>query len=122
MKKILTTILCIAAASTFAQAKIKFDDAKKNFGFVKKGEKVVLAYDFTNTGNQPLIISEAKAECSCTTIKWPKDPIAPGQKGVVEVTFDTAPARDRQDRTVEVFSNASSSPDKIRFKGVVLLK
>lgn len=120
MKNLLIAIACLSCLAATAQAKIKFDDPKKNFGFVKKGEKVVLTYDLTNAGNQPLIISEGKAECSCTTVKWPKDPIAPGQKGVVEVVFDTAPTRDRQDRTVEVFSNAPSSPDKIRFKGVVL--
>lgn len=120
MKKFFTLTLILLCGMAFAQAKIKFADSKKNFGFVKKGEKVVLSYDFTNEGNQPLIISDAKAECSCTTIKWPKEPIAPGQKGVVEVTFDTAPTYDRQDRIVEVFSNAASSPAKIRFKGVVL--
>lgn len=120
MKKSLAIILITLSVSAFSQAKVKFEDAKKNFGFVKKGEKVVLDYKFTNTGNQPLIITDAKAECSCTTVKWPKDPIAPGQGGSVEVTFDTAPTRDRQDRIVEVISNATSSPDKIRLKGVVL--
>jgi len=120
MKKLLTILLLASATAAFSQAKLKFTDPKKNFGFVKKGEKVVLQYEFTNEGNQPLMITEAKAECSCTTVKWPKDPIAPGQKGTVEVTFDTSPTYDRQDRIVEVFSNASSSPVKIRFKGVVL--
>lgn len=112
--------MLLTSAACLGQAKIKFTDAKKNFGFVKKGEKVVLRYEFINTGDQPLIINEAKAECSCTTVKWPKEPIAPGQKGNIEVTFDTAPTYDRQDRTVEVISNAQSSPHKIRFKGVVL--
>ena len=120
MRYLLATFILLAALSTPAQSKIKFSDVKKNFGFVKKGEKVVLQYEFTNTGNQPLIISEAKAECSCTSVNWPKEPIAPGQKGLIEVTFDTASTYDRQDRTVAVYSNARSSPDKIRFKGVVL--
>jgi hypothetical protein len=122
MRKVVT-LLCISLSfAAFGQAKLKFADAKKNFGFVKKGEKVVLQYDFVNEGNQPLVISDAKAECSCTTAQWPKQPIAPGQKGVIEVTFDTAPTYDRQDRIVEVYSNASSSPHKVRFKGVVLVK
>lgn len=120
MRNLLLLITLLVSTLGLAQAKLKFADSKKNFGFVKKGEKVVLQYDFTNEGNQPLIISEAKAECSCTTVKWPKDPIAPGQKGVVEVTFDTTSTYDRQDRTVEVISNATGSPAKIRFKGVVL--
>ncbi len=121
--KIYTVILFLVCSSTsFSQSKIKFTDTKKNFGFVKKGEKVKLQYEFTNEGTQPLIITEAKAECSCTSVTWPKEPIAAGQKAVIEVVFDTAPTYDRQDRTVEVFNNAPGSPHKIRFKGVVLNK
>jgi len=120
MRKLLLIGFTFCSLAAFSQAKIKFADSKQNFGFVKKGEKVVLQYDFSNAGNQPLIITDAKVECSCTTVKWPKEPIAPGQKGVVEVTFDTAPTYDRQDRAVEIISNAQSSPHKIRYKGVVL--
>ena len=122
MRNIILAVFVLLSFAGLAQAKIKFADSKRNFGFVNKGEKVVLTYDFTNEGNQPLIISDCKVECSCTTVKWPKEPIAPGQKGAVEVTFDTTPTYDRQDRIVEVISNASNSPAKIRYKGVVLRK
>lgn len=122
MKKIAFILLATLPAFVFAQARIKFADAKQNFGFVKKGEKVNLTYKFTNEGNQPLIVSEAKAECSCTSVSWTKEPVAPGQTGTVTVVFDTAPTYDRQDRTVEVISNDPKSPAKIRFKGVVLQK
>jgi hypothetical protein len=122
MKNILLFLFATLSFASFPQAKIKFADAKKNFGFVKKGEKINLSYEFTNEGNQPLLISEAKAECSCTRVSWTKEPVAPGQKGYVNVVFDTGPTYDRQDRTVEVFSNDPKSPGKIRFKGVVLKK
>lgn len=103
-----------------AQTQLKFTDTKKSFGFVKKGEQVTLNYEFVNTGNQPLVITDAKAECSCTKVNWPKEPIMPGKTGVITVIFDTSPTYDRQDRIVEVFSNDAKSPQKIRFKGVVL--
>ncbi len=122
MKIYAVLLFLIVGSVSFSQSKIKFTDAKKNFGFVKKGEKVKLQYEFTNEGTQPLIISDAKTECSCTTVTWPKEPIAAGQKGNVEVVFDTTPTYDRQDRTVMVFSNALGSPHKIRYKGVVLTK
>lgn len=99
---------------------MQFDNIKKSFGFVKKGEVVTIDFPFQNTGSTPLIINEAKAECSCTTIDFPKQPVAPGQKGIIKVSFDTKSVYDRQDRTVEIISNATSSPQKIRFKGVVL--
>jgi len=122
MKNLICLLLFLVSSALTAQSKIKFSDPKKNFGFVKKGEKVNLQYEFTNEGDQPLLITEAKAECSCTTVNWPKEPIAPKQKGIITVIFDTSPTYDRQDRTVEVFSNAPGSPNKIRFKGVVLTK
>ncbi|MBC7696620.1 MAG: DUF1573 domain-containing protein [Burkholderiales bacterium] len=104
----------------FAQPQLKFKDIKKNFGIVKKGEIVLVEFDFTNTGNQPAIISDAKVECSCTTVEYPKQPIAPGQSSKIMVKFDTKSVYDRQDRIVQIISNAKNSSQMIRFKGVVL--
>ena len=108
------------SVSAFSQAEIKFTDTKKSFGFVKKGEVVLIEFDFTNTGDQPLIITDAKVECSCTTVNFPKQPIAPNQSAKVSVSFDTKSVYDRQDRIVEIISNAKNANQKIRFKGVVL--
>lgn len=104
----------------YAQPQLKFKDLKKSFGFVKKGEVVTIEFDVTNSGNQPAIITEAKVECSCTTVEFPKQPIAPNQTGIIVVKFDTKSVYDRQDRIVEIISNAKNSNQKIRFKGVVL--
>ncbi|MCD6017448.1 MAG: Lipoprotein [Bacteroidetes bacterium] len=112
--------LFVLCQISLAQPQLKFKDPKKNFGFVKKGEVVTIEFDFTNSGNQPAIISEAKAECSCTTVDFPKQPIAPGQSAKIIVIFDTKSVYDRQDRIVEVLSNAKHPSQKIRFKGVVL--
>lgn len=105
---------------SYAQPQLKFKETKKSFGFVKKGEIVTIEFDFTNTGNQPAIITETKVECSCTTVEFPKQPIAPNQNAKVIVKFDTKSVYDRQDRIVEIISNAKNSNQKIRFKGVVL--
>lgn len=114
------TLFLIIVVIAKSQAVIKFTDAKKNFGFVKKGEVVKLEYDFVNEGNQPLIITETKVECSCTSVEFPKQPIAPKQSGKIIVSFDTKSVYDRQDRIVEIISNAKNATQKIRFKGVVL--
>jgi hypothetical protein len=120
IKNILALLLIGLSCQLTAQAQLKFTETKKSFGFVKKGEQVKLSYEFTNTGNQPLFITDAKAECSCTKVTWPKEPILPGKSNGIDVLFDTSPTYDRQDRIVEVFSNDVKSPQKIRFKGVVL--
>jgi hypothetical protein len=127
-KNILTAIALIicSVAVSFSQNKpgahLKFDDTKKNGGFLKEGTPLVLEYKFTNTGTEPIIITDAKAACTCTTIDFPKQPIKPGEKGVIKVTFDTKGKMDRQDRTVELFSNAAGAPHQLRFKCVVLKK
>ena len=105
---------------SYAQPQLKFTDTRKSFGFLKKGEVVTIEFDFTNTGNQPAIITDAKVECSCTTVEFPKQPIAPNQSAKIIVKFDTKSVYDRQDRIVEIISNAKNSTQKIRFKGVVL--
>ncbi len=105
-----------------AQSKLVFSDAKKNFGFVKQGKIIEMKYEFVNEGNQPLILSESKVECSCTEVVLPKDPIMPKQKSFVLVKFNTLTVFDRQDRIVEIQSNAVNNPQRIRFKGVVLKK
>lgn len=119
MKKFLFLTLALVSGNIFSQAKIQFSDTKKNFGFVKKGELVELEYPFKNIGNEPLIISTPKVECSCTTVEIPEKPITPGSTGIIKVKFNTATVYDRQDRTVEIPSNAQNGSVKIRYKGVV---
>ncbi|MEO6305676.1 MAG: DUF1573 domain-containing protein [Bacteroidia bacterium] len=122
LKTILSVSIIFFASFVFAQAKMEIKDAKKNFGFVKKGEVVKLDYEVNNTGTEPLIITDAEVSCSCTTVDFPKQPIAPGQVAKVIVSFDTKTVYDRQDRVVLLKSNDPNSPVKIRYKGVVLRK
>ena len=68
---------------------IAFEETDFDFGTVNDGEKVKHTYKFKNTGNEPLIIASAKGSCGCTVPKWPSEPIAPGQSGVIDVEFDS---------------------------------
>jgi hypothetical protein len=114
------SLFIILSIGLTAQAKIKFKDSKKSFGFVKKGEVVKVEFTFQNTGTEDLEIYEAKAECSCTTVEFPKYMIRPNQTDTLRVFFDTKSVYDRQDRVVEIISNAKNAKQNIRFKGVVL--
>ncbi len=113
-------LMVLAALQVQAQAKLTFKDSKKSFGMVRKGDRVNVAFVFSNTGNQDLEILDAKAECSCTSVDYPKYMIKPGQTDTIIVHFDTHSVYDRQDRIVEIISNASKASQNIRFKGVVL--
>lgn len=108
------------AQSKGDSAFIKFDDVKYNFGVVKQGKIVKIEYHFQNTGKTPLVISNIEVSCGCTIAEYPHHPIKQGEQGMILIVFDTKEKFDRQDRTVDVISNASNSPAKLRFKGVVL--
>ena len=77
-------------------------------------------FEFKNTGNAPLIISNAKGSCGCTVPEWPKEPIAPGAKASIKVKYDTS----RQgviNKNVTITSNAVNAAEKIIYiKGNVL--
>jgi hypothetical protein len=68
---------------------ISFENPTYDWGKVNDGDKVTHVFKFTNTGENPLIISDAKGSCGCTVPEWPKEPIAPGKKGEIKVVFDS---------------------------------
>jgi hypothetical protein len=75
---------------------------------------------FTNNGNKPLIITNAQGSCGCTVPTYPKEPIAPGAKGVIGVKYDTSRAGQAFTKTVTITSNASATPKVLTIKGNVL--
>ena len=118
-RNVILFLLVFLSCSFYGQARLEVADAKKSFGFVKKGEVVNLDYAITNRGNQPLIISDAEISCSCTQVDFPKQPLLPGQSATVTVHFDTKSAYDRQDRVVYLNSNDPAGKAKLRYKGFV---
>lgn len=101
-------------------AKIEFMKETHDYGTIKYGADGSCIFEFKNTGNEPLIISNAKGSCGCTVPEWPKEPIAPGEKGKITVKYDTK-RPGAINKSVTITSNASNEPTKvIRIKGNVL--
>ncbi len=101
-------------------AKIEFTKETHDYGTIKYGSDGTCTFEFKNTGNAPLIISNAKGSCGCTVPEWPKEPIAPGAKGVIKVKYDTK-RPGAINKSVTITSNAVNDPTKvIRIKGNVL--
>ncbi len=91
MKKTFLAMLMmmISILSTYAQAEIKFDKLTNNFGNFDESNPVQKAtFTFTNIGNKPLVINQAIASCGCTVPNYTKQPIMPGQKGTISVTYN----------------------------------
>ena len=136
MKKVLFSLMMIfvaAAANTVSAqeaveavqkdgAKLEFEKEVHDYGTIENGANGQCTFKFTNTGNAPLIISNAKGSCGCTVPSWPKEPIAPGATSEITVKYDTKRAG-AINKSVTITSNATNSPTKvIRIKGNVLPK
>lgn len=105
-------------------AAIVWDRSTYDFGDVEQGERVEHSYYFTNAGSTPLIITNVEVTCGCTTPKgWPRDPIAPGEKGELLVAFNSSGKYGRQNKVVTIISNAiNPEGSQITFTANVLDK
>ena len=102
-----------------AQAEITFKSDTIDYGEIAKGSDGIRVFEFTNTGDAPLIISEVKSSCGCTVPKKPDGPIGPGESNTIQVKYDTnrvGPIR----KTITVYSNATEPIYAIKIKGKVL--
>lgn len=99
---------------------IELSESTVDLGNIKNGGKAVATVQIKNTGDKPLVISEAKASCGCTVPKWPKEPIAPGKSADMTVEYTTTSKAGAFNKTVTISSNAITEGRKIfRIKGVV---
>ena len=97
---------------------ITFETDMHDYGTMKQGANGNYDFKFTNTGNEPLIISTAKGSCGCTVPTYPKEPIMKGQSAVIKVSYDTKRPGPFT-KTVTIESNAKTNPKMLTIKGVV---
>ncbi|TDQ30762.1 DUF1573 domain-containing protein [Zeaxanthinibacter enoshimensis] len=123
MKKVV--ILAFVSLLTFAvqaqekTAKIQFKTETVDYGEIAKGSDGIRVFEFTNTGDAPLIISKVSSSCGCTIPKKPEAPIMPGKTGEIQVKYDTnrvGPIR----KAVTVISNADTPTKVLKIKGEVM--
>ncbi|MCL2073944.1 MAG: DUF1573 domain-containing protein [Marinilabiliaceae bacterium] len=95
---------------------ISFVTEIHDFGTINSGESVDCSFEFSNKGKKPLLIQEVIAGCGCTNVKFPKKPLAPNQKGTIEVTFNSAGRQGYQHKSIKVISNGSEKPVILTFQ------
>lgn len=126
MKKILFLFAVLINVTVFSQAKIEFKDKDNtiDYGTVSKdSDDGLRSFVFTNTGNEPLIITNVKSTCGCTVPTKPTEPILPGKTGKIDVKYNMNPGPIRKTITVE--SNASNYEEgriPLKIKGEVIVK
>lgn len=108
------------AKETGGNALISFNRESHDFGIISEdGGAVSTEFEFINLGNAPLIIYSANADCGCTRPKYPKNPIAPGKKGVIKVSFLPKAYSGSFVKNVKVRSNGSSKVKVLKISGTV---
>ncbi len=117
-------LILLISNSSFAQ---EIDDSKPefqfktetiNYGKINLGADGVRVFEFTNIGKSPLIISRVQASCGCTVPKKPNQPIMPGEKGKIEVSYDTKRLGGFS-KAITIFSNAKNERKMVKIKGYV---
>ncbi|HLP12182.1 MAG TPA: DUF1573 domain-containing protein [Flavobacteriales bacterium] len=117
-----TTTTVAPATPQASTAVLNFRSLEHNYGKITQGESVTHEFAFSNTGKEPLIITNAQGSCGCTVPVWPKEPISPGKTGIIKVTFNSAGKMGAQDKTVTLTSNNKDGVVVLHMKGEVIAK
>jgi hypothetical protein len=101
--------------------KLVFEESHFDMGKIIQGDKVDHRYTFRNEGGGVLVLTDVRSSCGCTVSKnWPKHPIAPGESGHIEITYDSEGRSGRQDRTITVVANTTPPSTVLTLSGEVL--
>ena len=129
MKRFLQILILAAAiivadmphiqAQESAAKGIEFSTRVHNFGKISVAEGAKhCTFEFKNTSDKPVVINNIISSCGCTTPKWPKKPIMPGEGGKVEVTYLNDQGPYPFDKSLTVYTSASSKPIILRITGL----
>ncbi len=117
-------LISTGGQSAFAQTKkgpgVKFDKDVYDFGKVEKGQIAKYKFKFTNTGNEPLVLTSVRASCGCTTPTWSKEPVMPGESGYVEAAYNSNVGHGTFTKSITVQSNVKDQTQVLYIKGEVI--
>lgn len=97
---------------------IEFDKVVHDYGVIDQHGDGKCEFKFTNTGKEPLILSNVRSSCGCTVPVWPRQPILPGQSDVIKVKYDTKRVG-TINKSVQVYSNATKKTVVLKIKGKI---
>lgn len=105
----------VEEAKKHAETSLALSEPSFDFGKIKKGDVVEHVFEVTNTGKNPLVISNVQPTCGCTVPDFTKDPIAPGQKGKITLKFNSANFDGVVHKSAEVYANVAQVPIELTF-------
>lgn len=108
--------------STIPPTTVQVIDSVHDFGTIKEGDMVEYSFRFKNTGDKPLIITNASASCGCTVPEKPEQPVMPGELGFIRVKFNSAGKPNKAHKPVTITSNARPEFPQLVLEGFVTPK
>lgn len=121
MKRCLVALSLMVFSGTapmMAQAVLKFEKTSHNFGTFKESTPVSYTFNFTNAGDEPLIINQVFTSCGCTVAEYTKKPVSPGKKGIIKVTYNGKNKYPRKfTKQITVNSNATEKTVRLHIEG-----
>jgi hypothetical protein len=125
MKQILhlffAVVLVVMVSDVVAQKpQMIFQNLEHDFGSFKESDGIqTTTFKFTNKGNVPLVISNVKASCGCTSPSWTREPIGINGTGEIQVSYDPKGRPGSFNKTIMVISNAENGTTILRIIGRV---
>lgn len=111
---------CLLYTKLTAQAVIEFKETTHDFEQVAEGTQAAHEFKFVNAGDAPLIISSVRASCGCTTPYWTKEPVQPGEKGIIKASYNSKNRPGSFNKSITITSNATVPVSRVYIKGTVL--
>ena len=97
----------------------EFEETSFDFGTITAGDVVEHKFSFKNTGEAPIVISETKVSCGCTTPSYTEVPVAPGETGEILVKFNSKNKKGVQNKKVRIKANVPGGEYVISIKTIV---
>ncbi len=110
-------LLCVT--QLFALGKFKFEKEVHDFGIVNEGDMAVYEFVFKNIGDEPIIMTNVRASCGCTTPFFTKDPVMPGKEGKIKVQYNSSGRMGVFNKSITITSNAEPATKVVYIKGIV---
>src|SRR5690606_9397521 len=95
-----------------------FEETEYDFGKIPQGQEVEHIFKFKNTGDAPLIVTNARSSCGCTIPEKPEGPVAPGETGEILVKYNGS-GLNGISKTITITANTANGTEQLKIKAFV---